>query len=130
MKSLSEIYNKHKSHFGEIIRFCIVGIIATVIHYGVYLLLKRYINISIAYSLGYIISFAVNFWLTNRFTFKTKATIKRGIGFSLSHVINYFLHIVILNTVLWIGANSDYAPILVFCIVIPINFLLVRKAIK
>ena len=128
----------HSPKLKEFIRFAIVGIIATVIHYGVYLLLVRFFDIEqiettcadIAYSIGYLISFLCNMWLTAHFTFREKLTIKRGGGFVLSHVINYLLHIVLLTFFLWIGIPNTWAPIPVFCIVIPINFSLVRFVFK
>ena len=42
-----------KFNIREIIRFGIVGIIATIIHYGIYLALNLIIVSWIAYSIGY-----------------------------------------------------------------------------
>lgn len=114
----------------EAIRFCIVGVLATIVHYGIYLLLKGVINVSVAYTIGYVISFIGNFVLTNVYTFKTQATAKKGIGFVICHVINYLLHIGLLNVCIWMGVPSSLAPIPVYCIVVPVNFLLVRKVVK
>ena len=114
----------------EAIRFCIVGVLATIVHYGIYLLLKGVINVSVAYTFGYVISFIGNFVLTNVYTFKTQATAKKGIGFVICHVINYLLHIGLLNVFIWLGVPSSLAPIPVYCIVVPVNFLLVRKVLK
>lgn len=114
----------------EAIRFCIVGVLATIVHYGIYLLLKGVINVSVAYTIGYVISFIGNFVLTNVYTFKTQATAKKGIGFVICHVINYLLHIGFLNVFIWLGVPSSLAPIPVYCIVVPVNFLLVRKVVK
>lgn len=114
----------------EAIRFCIVGVLATIVHYGIYLLLKGVINVSVAYTIGYVISFIGNFVLTNVYTFKTQATAKKGIGFVVCHVINYLLHIGLLNVFIWMGVPSSLAPIPVYCIVVPVNFLLVRKVVK
>ena len=114
----------------EIIRFGIVGLIATAIHYGIYLLLKQVVEINISYTIGYIISLACNFYLTARFTFQTKTSVKRGAGFIASHVVNYFLHLVLLNLFVKIGISSTYAPIPVYCIAIPVNFLLVRTVFR
>ena len=114
----------------EAIRFCIVGVLATIVHYGIYLLLKGVINVSVAYTIGYVISFIGNFVLTNVYTFKTQATAKKGIGFVICHVINYLLHIGLLNVFIWMGVPSSIAPISVYCIVVPVNFLLVRKVVK
>ena len=114
----------------EAIRFCVVGVLATIVHYGIYLLLKGVINVSVAYTIGYVISFIGNFVLTNVYTFKTQATAKKGIGFVICHVINYLLHIGLLNVFIWMGVPSSLAPIPVYCIVVPVNFLLVRKVVK
>lgn len=114
----------------EAIRFCIVGVLATIVHYGIYLLLKGVINVSVAYTIGYVISFIGNFVFTNVYTFKTQATAKKGIGFVICHVINYLLHIGLLNVFIWMGVPSSLAPIPVYCIVVPVNFLLVRKVVK
>lgn len=114
----------------EIIRFGIVGIIATAIHYGIYLLLKQLMDVNISYTAGYIISLACNFYLTAKFTFQTKASVKRGAGFIASHIVNYFLHIILLNIFIKIGISSTYAPIPVYCIAIPVNFLLVRTVFR
>ena len=114
----------------EAIRFCIVGVLATIVHYGIYLLLKGVINVSVAYTIGYVISFIGNFVLTNVYTFKTQATAKKGIGFVICHVINYLLHIGLLNVFIWMGVPSALAPIPVYCIVVPVNFLLLRNLLK
>ena len=110
----------------EFIRFVIVGIIATAIHYGVYLLLDRLIPANPAYATGYIISFLCNFYLSSRFTFKKKASVKKGLGFGFSHLVNFLLHMLLLNVFLRLGIRDSLAPIPVYCICVPVNFLLVR----
>lgn len=110
----------------QFIRFGIVGVLATVIHYGIYWALQHYMNASVAYTIGYALSFICNFILTSIFTFKAKATVKRGLGFGGAHLVNYFLHIILLNIFLYLGMSNEWAPIPVFCLVVPINFLLVR----
>lgn len=128
----------HSSKLSEFIRFAIVGMAATAIHYGIYLLLVQIYNgnakvslyTNVAYSIGYVTAWCCNFYLSARFTFKTRTSVKRGIGFALSHGINYLLHLLFLNVSLWIGIPETWAPIPVFCIVVPINFLLVRYVFK
>lgn len=118
--------NKYK----EFIRFGIVGVLATAIHYGLYLFLNIIMISWLAYSIGYGISFLCNFYLSSIFTFKSKASIKKGIGFGISHGINYILHLVLLSLFLKLGIKEELAPIPVFAIAIPINFLLVRFVFK
>jgi putative flippase GtrA len=118
----------------QFIRFAIVGALATAIHYGLYLLIvwandigeDETLYTNIAYSIGYVVAWCANFYLSAHFTFQSNTSLKRGIGFALSHGVNYGLHIIFLNLFLWIGLSETIAPIPVFCIVIPINFILVR----
>lgn len=115
---------------GEFVRFAIVGVVATGIHYGVYYLLEQVINVNVAYTIGYIVSWFVNLYLTSRFTFKSQLSFKKGVGFAFSHLVNYLLHMLFLNIFLAIGLSAEVAPLFVFAIVIPINFLLVRFVFK
>ena len=115
---------------GEILRFGIVGCVATAIHYLIYWLLNKWINVNIAYTIGYATSFVCNFFLTSYFTFKKKASLKRGLGFGGAHLCNYLLQMLLLNFFILLGVKKDLAPIPVYAIAIPINFLMVRFVFK
>lgn len=121
---------------GEFLRFVIVGLIATGIHYGLYLLLIKVFpaNGTIwtngAYAVGYIISWFCNLWMTAHFTFQTSLSFRKGIGFAVCHLINFGLHLLFLNVFLRMGVTEKWAPIPVYCLVIPINFILVRTVFK
>lgn len=110
----------------EFVRFVLVGILATALHYGLYFLFQQFINVNIAYTIGYACSFIVNFYLTACFTFERKPSWGKALGFGGAHLFNYLLHIGLLNLFLWIGISKPLAPVPVFAIAIPINFLLVR----
>jgi putative flippase GtrA len=113
----------------QLLRFGIVGIIATVIHYGIYWVFLKWINPTLAYSIGYAVSFIFNFFLSSYFTFNIRPDIKKGIGFAFSHGINYLLHISLLNIFLYLGLPTTLAPIPVFAIVVPVNYFLVQTAL-
>lgn len=121
---------RHSEKFGEIVRFAIVGILATAIQYGVYLLLLRWLHHDISLTIGYIVSFIFNFFASTYFTFKVKANAKRGVGFAFSHLVNWLLQIAALNLFIWMGVDKEWAPIPMFCVCVPINFLLVRYFLK
>lgn len=114
----------------EFVRFILVGVFATALHYGIYLLLQRLINVNIAYTLGYAFSFIANFYLTAYFTFGKKPSWGKAFGFGGAHLFNYLLHIGLLNIFLWLGLPKPFAPVPVFVIAIPVNFLLVRFVFK
>lgn len=115
---------------GEFLRFGIVGLFCTALHYGIYYLLQLYININIAYTLGYALSFIANFYLTSYFTFGTAPSWKKLFGMGGAHTVNYFLHIILLNLFIFLGISKEWAPIPVFAIAIPVNFILVRFVFK
>lgn len=112
--------------FFEIIRFGIVGVIATALHYGIYWLLQSVIDVNVAYTIGYFLSFVVNYLLSAKFTFRKKKSVRNGFGFGGAHLFNYFLQIGLLNLFLWLGVSKELAPVPVYCIAIPTNFLIVR----
>lgn len=110
----------------ELLRFVLVGIIATAIHYSIYYLLKTVFPYSIAYTIGYIISFLLNFYLTARYTFRAKRSVKNGLGFCFAHATNYLIQIILLRTFIHYGVSETMAPLPVYIIAVPVNFVLVR----
>lgn len=51
-------------------------------------------------------------------------------GMGGAHIVNYLLHMALLNLFLFIGIAKAWAPVPIFAIAIPINFLLVRLVFK
>ncbi len=127
MKYISDrLGTEKRKKFGEILRFGIVGAIAALLQYGVYLAMLIITSPGVANTIGYIISFIFNFIASTHYTFKVKANTKRGLGFALSHVVNYLLQTLTLLLFIYIGVPKAYAPIPMFCICVPVNFILVR----
>lgn len=121
---------KRKQQIGEIVRFGIVGGVATLIQYGVYLLMLYAVSPTLSNTIGYAVSFLFNFVASTRYTFKVKANARHGAGFALSHLINYGLQIVMLHLFMALGFSEKLAPVPMFCVCVPINFLLVRFFLK
>jgi len=138
---ISRLDKDKREKIGEVVRFAIVGVAATLLQYGIYLLLVQFIPSGMekgrmqlytngAMTVGYIISFVFNFIASTKFTFKVKANARHGAGFAFSHLVNYLLQMVTLWFFVWIGINKELAPIPMFCICVPVNFLLVRFFLK
>lgn len=121
---------KNRQRLGEVVRFGIVGTIAVLIQYGVYLPLVSLMSKSMAMTIAYIVSFCFNFIASTHYTFHVKANTKHGLGFALSHVVNYLLQIAMLNLFVWLGMSKQLAPIPMFCVCVPTNFILVRFFLK
>ncbi len=112
------------------VRFGIVGVAATALHYGIYYVLQFVMSINVAFTLGYFLSFLANYFLTAKFTFKKNTSMKNGVGFGVAHLCNYLLQMGLLNFFVDLGVRQELAPIPVYCIAVPVNFLLVRTVFK
>ena len=119
-----------KEMFGELIRFGMVGVLAVAIHYAVYWVLLHWANANVSYTMGYLISFLANYYLSSHFTFKEKASARNGMGFGCAHLLNYVLQMVLLNIFLWLGLARELVPFAVLSIAVPTNFVMVRFVIK
>ncbi len=118
---------KDKSQF---IRFLIVGTLATAVLYAVYYGLNYVLNHNIAYTIGFIISFLANYLMTTIYTFRSKLSFNKFLGFAVQQISNYVLQIGFLNFFLWLGMSEKLAPLPVFVIILPINYLLLRFVYK
>ena len=116
---------------GEVVRFGLVGVAATLLQYAVYLLLNGWMLPEMANAIGYAVSFVFNYVATTHFTFRVASTVRRGAGFALAHAVNFLLQTGLLSLSLHafdIGRNVALLPVL--CICVPVNFLLVRFFLK
>ena len=113
-------------------RFAITGALVTFILYAVYLPLSYIMpnSVGIAYSIGFVISFITNFLLSNYYTFRTRPTFDRAILFCVVQFINYMLQILCFKFFIWVGVSNVWAPVPVWIFIFPINFLLMRVALK
>ena len=113
----------------RVMKFGIVGTIAMIIHYSLYYVLMNIIEVNIAFTVGYFISFLCNYLLTSYYTFGISPSICSFFRFGVSHLTNYLIQISVLNAVLYIGVPAVWTPIPVYAISIPISFILVKAAI-
>ena len=124
--SLRNLINGDK-RISEIIRFGIVGAFATALQYGIYVVFVDAVGVKAVPStlISYAISFIANFFLSSYFTFHKRPDAAKGIGFTLSHLINMGLQtgmVAIFQQL--VGKTLALLPALGICI--PINYLLVR----
>ena len=57
-------------------------------------------------------------------------SLKNGLGFCFAHAFNYLLQLALLNLFIYIGIAAWLAPVPVYCIAIPTNFLIVRYVFR
>ncbi len=115
---------------GEVLRFGIVGLSATAIQYTAYWVGLQFTNHNLAMTVAYLLSFAFNLWASLHYTFRVGGTPGRGAGFAMAHVVNYLLQMATLNLFVDLGVSKTLAPLPMFAVCVPINFLLVRFFLK
>ena len=115
----------------EVLRYGVVGVVATGIHLGVYyLLLWPGVNYNVAYAAGCVVSLVFNFYASNFYTFRTRPSLVGAFKFAGSHGVNFLLHLLLLNLYVAVGISEKLAPVFIYVIAIPVTFLLVRRSLK
>lgn len=75
----------------EFIRFCIVGVICTLIDAAVFYSLHVIYGYRFALICGFIMSVSVNYILNIKWSFKKKVTLKNAVGVMSAHCFNIFV---------------------------------------
>ena len=119
-----------KNKIWEALRFILVGILATSIQCAVYWICCSYCNHNYSLLISYALSLCVNFLLTTYFTFRVQPNIRKGIGFLLSHGVNFFMQLIFLNVFILIGIAKQWALLPTLFLCVPINYLLIRMAMQ
>ncbi len=130
LKKVAE-YMKSRSKKAEVLRFAMVGGFCTVLQYGLYVVFVHAVKVPPVVStiISYAISFVANFFLSSFFTFKSDPNAKKGLAFTLSHLINMGMQtglVAIFKGI--VGPTLALLPALAICV--PLNFFMVRFAFK
>ena len=115
----------------EALRFIVVGGMSTAITYGVYyLLLVNGTGAVLAYTVGYIVGLIFNYLMSARFTFRKSMNVKNAVGFLFTNAFNYVLQVGLLWLFIYIGVPAKIAPLPMYAIAVPVNFIMVRTVFK
>ena len=85
---------------------------------------------ALAYFCAFCVSIVCNFLLSSYFTFRVRPSARRAVRFLTAHLINLVNELVLLEIWLWAGVPKLYAPLCVFLVAFPVNFLMVRFALR
>ena len=66
--------DNRKEALGELVRFALVGGLATLLHWLIYWGMLPWCNVYVAYSAAYLLSFLFNFLATSYVTFRSRPT--------------------------------------------------------
>ncbi|MBQ9752521.1 MAG: GtrA family protein [Paludibacteraceae bacterium] len=128
MKTLSR---RLPSKYRSVVRFICVGIIGTLLQYGLYYLFLEIFRralpdsntmASVAFSIGFYIEMIVNYFLTNYYTFHTHPSWKNAGGFIFGRIINYIVQMLFLNALLWLSMSEEWAGIVAIMLAGVLNY--------
>ena len=116
----------------EFVRFCIVGVICTIVDACIYYTVLQFASYPIALVCGYCLSLILNYFLTIYWTFEKKPNAKNAIGVVSAHLFNLFvvrmgLMYAFVNCAS-ISEQIAYVPTLLISMIT--NFLIVRFVVN
>lgn len=124
---MTKMSNKYRSA----VRFVCVGVLGTLLQYGIYYLfldIFRESNAdsqtmtSVAFSIGFLVEMVVNYLLTNYYTFHTHPSWKNAGGFLVGRAINYGVQILFLNILIWLSMSEEIVGIVAIILAGIINY--------
>ena len=115
----------------EFARFLLVGVINTLTSYLMYLLLLRFLDYLLSYSVAYCIGIGSSYFLNVYFVFKRNASATSFVRFPIVYIVQYCLG----TGILWLlvdrfGIVPAVAMIGVVVGLIPVTFLTSRFVLK
>lgn len=119
------------SPFYEFVRFCIVGVICTLLDAAIYYLLVDILPYEYSLTIAYCLSLVVNYLLTVTWTFKQKATSQNAIGVVGAHLVNLFIvRMGLMHVFMSVGLTEKVAYIPTLLISMVTNYIIVRFVVK
>lgn len=120
-----------KSTRREFVRFAVVGAISFLLHNVVYLALTCLgVNLTLAYTLGYLSWALSNYLLSTYVTFCTRITLRRAVGYAISIGLYYLVQLAIFSLLQLTPTPEILVTPIVYAIAFPINFVMVRRVMK
>lgn len=115
----------------EIIRFVIVGGINTFNGIILAMFLGKVLQYQLAFTIGYLISMIISFFLNTYFTYRTKPTWRKFITFPISYIPNFIIQYVsVVVFVEFFQLSKNFAYGIAAIISVPVTYLVMRIILK
>lgn len=115
----------------EFIRFVLFGGVNTLLGYLIYVILLIFLNYKVSFTITYVSSIFISYYLNSKFVFYRKASLKKGLLYPSVYLIQYLTCMLLLHIFVEILNLSKFiAPILAVLLTVPVTFFLSRSIIK
>ena len=115
----------------EFIRFVLFGGVNTLLGYLIYVILLVFLNYKVSFTITYVSSIFISYYLNSKFVFYRKVSLKKGLVYPSVYLIQYLICMLLLHIFVEILNLSKFiAPILAVLLTVPVTFFLSRSIIK
>ena len=115
----------------EFIRFVLFGGVNTLLGYLIYVILLIFLNYKVSFTITYVSSIFISYYLNSKFVFCRKVSLKKGLMYPSVYLIQYLICMLLLHIFVEILNLSKFiAPILAVLLTVPVTFFLSRSIIK
>lgn len=114
----------------EFFRFVFWGGMNTLAGYVLYALLLQFMPYLVAYSVAFVLSVFVSYFLNSRFVFKQELQLRKAAKYPVVYLAQYLLGTVLMYVLVQLlHVNKLVAPAIVVLLTIPVTFTLSRKIV-
>lgn len=115
----------------ELVRFVLGGGSNTLISFACYLVLLRWVDYPVAYTLSFALGVLSGYAINTYLVFRATWSWAKLSAFPLVQLANYLAGLLVIwAAVRWLHIDEHFAPLLAIAATIPLNFLLTRALIK
>ena len=113
-----------RAEIGRLAGFVAVGVFNTAVTFGLYQLFLLMLRYEIAFTLSFLSGIAISYVLNGRFVFDSRLNLRRGLTYAGYYLMIYLLNLGLVRLAVENGGISPvWAPLLVLCVTLPVNFL-------
>ena len=115
----------------EFYRFIFWGGVNTLAGYLIYAFLLLFLPYLASYSIAFVLSVFISYFLNSTFVFKQELRLNKAIKYPLVYVTQYLLGAISLFVIVQVlRVNKLVAPLLVVVLTIPVTYFLSRRIVR
>jgi putative flippase GtrA len=110
----------------QFLGFTLSGALSTLLMFGIYVVLNKFINYQLSYLISYVIA-VIALYFMNAIVFKSSISMQTFLAFPLIYLLQYLIGAALLEIIVHLGFSVTFAPILAVVLLLPLTFFLNKK---
>jgi putative flippase GtrA len=113
-----------RAELARLAGFVAVGVFNTAVTFGLYQLFLLFVRYEIAFTLSFASGIGISYVLNGRLVFDSRLSLRRGLTYAGYYLLIYLVNLGLVRLAVEVGDISPvWAPLLVLCVTIPMNFI-------